>query len=71
MTDTYHGSKGPMLIADLPYPYLVNAHKKLIRYRVDDSRDAEIAAMAERIAVLDAEYAAETAVGQEPRAEVV
>lgn len=55
MTDTYHSSKGPKLIADMPYPYLTNAHAKLVRERSDDSRDAEIEAMAKRIAEIDAE----------------
>jgi hypothetical protein len=51
MATHYTNSKGqPVEIAGMFYPHLVNAHDKLVRERVDDSRDAEIAAMAERIA---------------------
>lgn len=58
----YAGSRGPMEIAAMPYPYLANAHAKLTRERLDDSRDGEIATMAARLAELDAEAEAEQAV---------
>ena len=57
----YHGSKGPVAIADMAYPHLKAAHAKLVRERTNASRDPEIAAMAERLAQLDAEYEAEAA----------
>lgn len=60
MTATYHSSKGPKQIADLPYPYLFNAHAKLVRERMDETRDPEIAAMAARLAEIDALIAEET-----------
>ncbi len=59
MTTHYHGSKGPVAIADMAYPHLKAAHAKLVRERCDETRDPEIAAMGERIAQLDAEYEAE------------
>lgn len=59
MATHYHGSKGPVEIAKMPYPHLSAAHAKLVREREDDSRDGEIAAMGERIAIMDAEYAAQ------------
>jgi hypothetical protein len=72
MTAHYTNSKGqPVEIGAMLYPHLVNAHAKLVRERTDESRDAEIAAMGERIAALDAEAEAEAEVGQQPRAEVV
>lgn len=59
MTTHYQGSRGPMEIASMPRPYLANALAKLQRERLDDTRDGEITAMTERLAVLDAEYEAE------------
>lgn len=56
MTTHYNGSRGPVEIASMLYPHLVNAHAKLLRERADDSRDAEISAMAARIAELEAEH---------------
>lgn len=38
----------------MPEPYLANAHAKLVRERIDDSRDAEISAMAARLAEIAA-----------------
>lgn len=61
MTTHYIGSKGPVEITAMAYHHLVSAHAKLVRERLDDSRDAEIQAMAAHIAVLDAEYEAEQA----------
>lgn len=56
----YTNSKGQqVVIADMLYPHLANAHAKLTRERIDDSRDREIAAIAARIAELDAERAAQ------------
>lgn len=52
----YVGSRGPVEIATMPYPHLVNAHAKLAR-EGDPSRSAEIEAMTKRIAELDAEHA--------------
>lgn len=43
MTEHYHGSKGPRLIADMPYPHLANALAKL--EREEPHRTAEIDAM--------------------------
>jgi hypothetical protein len=57
----YHGSKGPVLISDMATPHLRSAHAKLVRERLDDSRDAEIATMADHLAQRDAEYVAEQA----------
>lgn len=69
MVTHYTRSNGAQVeIAGMAYHHLVSAHAKLARERADDSRDAEIAAMAERIAVLDAKYEAESQTGQ-PRAE--
>lgn len=53
MTTHYHGSKGPVEIASMNYHHLVSAHAKLVRERIGPSRDAEIAAMAKRIAEAD------------------
>lgn len=54
----YTNSRGePVEIALMPYPHLANAHAKLVRERLDDSRDGEIAAMASRLAEMDAELA--------------
>ena len=61
MTTHYHGSKGPVEIAAMHYSHLASAHAKLVRERLDDSRDAEIAAMAADIARRDTEYEAEQA----------
>lgn len=49
------GSRGLVEIASMNAAHLANAHGKLVRERVDESRDEEIAAMAERLAQLDAE----------------
>jgi hypothetical protein len=57
MTTHYQGSRGPVEIATMPFPHLENAYAKLVRERKDDSRDAEIAAMAARIEELNAEHA--------------
>jgi hypothetical protein len=60
MTTHYTRSNGAQVeIASMIYHHLVSAHAKLVRERVDDSRDAEIEAMAARIAELDAEHEAE------------
>ena len=59
MITHYNGSKGPVEIAAMAYPHLVSAHAKLVRERLNDSRDDEIAAMAADIERRDAEYAAE------------
>lgn len=57
MTATYYnGSRGPVLIATMAHPHLVNAHAKLVR-EGDPARAAEIEAMAAQIAVNDAEHA--------------
>jgi len=57
MTAThYAGSRGPVLIATMAHPHLVNAHAKLVR-EGDPARAAEIEAMAAQIAVNDAEHA--------------
>lgn len=52
MTTHYNGSRGPMEIAAMPYPYLQNAYDKLVRERKDESRDGEIEAMKARLAEL-------------------
>ena len=52
----YAGSRGPVLIATMAHPHLVNAHAKLVR-EGDPARAAEIEAMAAQIAVNDAEHA--------------
>lgn len=49
MTDTYHSSSGPKLIADMNWHNLEAAHAKLIR-EGDPIRQAEIDAMAAEIA---------------------
>jgi len=57
MTAThYNGSRGPVPIATMPHPHLVNAHAKLVR-EGDPARAAEIEAMAAQIAQNDAEHA--------------
>jgi len=59
MTDTvthYRGSKGPMEIASMPHPYLVNAHRKLADQN-DPERAGEVAAMAAQIARNNEEFA--------------
>ncbi len=58
MTTHYHGSKGPVEIASMNPHHLMAAHAKLVRERKDDSRDAEIEAMAQRIAAMEAEEGA-------------
>lgn len=50
MTVKYQGSRGPMEIASMPLPYAQNALSKLQREREDDTRDAEIEALAAHIA---------------------
>lgn len=52
MTKHYQGSRGPMEIAAMPYPYLENAHAKLVREQKDSERQDEIDAMAARLAEL-------------------
>lgn len=54
MTTHYNGSRGPMLIADMPYPYMLNARDKLVREQKDGERQAEIDAMTARLAEIDA-----------------
>jgi hypothetical protein len=61
MITQYLGSKGPVEIAKMATPHLRSALAKLQRERMNDSRDAEMAAMAESLAVRDAEYEAEQA----------
>lgn len=55
MTTHYEGSRGPMEIASMPYPYLRNARDKLVREQRDGERQAEIDAMSAQIDKLDAE----------------
>jgi hypothetical protein len=66
----YVGSKGPVLIASMPFPHLQNAHRKLAAAD-DPSRSAEVDAMAARLAELEAEghaqYAAPTEEADNPR----
>lgn len=57
MTTHYQSSKGPMEIASMPLRYATNAHDKLKRERVDNSRDAEIKALADHIARVSEEVA--------------
>ncbi len=54
MTLHYHGSKGPVPIANMLYPHLRNARDKLVREQTDGERQAEIDAMNARLAELDA-----------------
>ena len=62
MTTHYTRSNGEQVaIATMPHFKLRPALAKLVRERADDSRDAEIAAMTERLALLDAEHEAEAA----------
>lgn len=62
MTTHYASSKGPVEIASMHPAHLAAAHAKLVRERSeDDPRDAEIEAMAARLAEL-AEIEAEQAV---------
>ena len=62
MSEFYTRSNGERRrIADMAYSHLSSAYHKLARERVDDSRDAEIKAMAARIAEIDAEAEAEAA----------
>lgn len=61
MVTHYHGSGGPVAIAAMNYRHLASAHAKLLRERLDDSRDAEIAAMEDDLARRDLEYEAEQA----------
>lgn len=63
----YHGSRGPMEIATMPHPYLVNAHRKLADQN-DPERAGEVAAMAAQIAINNEQYAeAEAAKAQAER----
>lgn len=79
MSQFYTNSKGESVeISSLPYPYLVNAHKKAVAseerkhhtaYLGDTTyenpeREAEIDAMAAEIAKRDEAYAAEQATAQ-------
>lgn len=57
MTMHYNSSKGPVEIASMPLRYATNAHDKLKRERTDDSRDAEIKALADHIARVSEEVA--------------
>lgn len=50
----YVGSKGPVPIASMPFPHLQNAHRKLVASG-DPARSPEVAAMAARLAELEAE----------------
>lgn len=70
MTTTYTNSKGEAVeIASMLQPHLKNAHAKAVRAEerrheedpdyTNPEREAEIDAMAARLAVLDAEYAAQ------------
>jgi hypothetical protein len=52
MITHYNGSRGPMPIATMPYPYLLNARDKLVREQKDGARQDEIDAMAEEEAEL-------------------
>lgn len=61
MATHYHGSRGSIPIADMNPHHLRSAHAKLVRERTNEARDPEIAAMAERLSLLDAEYEAEAA----------
>jgi len=54
MTTHYHGSRGPVEIATMPYPYLLNARDKLRRDQQDGERQAEIDAMSARLAEIEA-----------------
>lgn len=54
MTTHYHGSKGPVLIAEMHYPHLLNARDKLVREQKDGARQDEIDAMTARLAEIDA-----------------
>lgn len=61
MTAHYTRSNGQQVpIVDMPYPYLQSAHAKLVRERVDEGRDPEIAAMSARLAEIDALIVEET-----------
>lgn len=57
MVTHYNGSKGPMEIAAMPLRYANNALTKLRYMREDDSRDAEIEALAAHVAKLSEEMA--------------
>lgn len=67
MTAIYQGSKGPVAIADMPYPHLRNALEKLQR-EGSPARQDEIAAMSARLAHLDAEQPESAAPDDNPRA---
>jgi hypothetical protein len=54
MTNIYMSSKGPRQIDELPYPYLMNAHAKLVRECKDGERQDEIDALARRLDEIDA-----------------
>lgn len=60
MTTHYVGSKGPVLIADMLYPHLLNARDKLVRDQKDGERQAEIDAMTARLDEIEAEIAETT-----------
>lgn len=57
MATHYLGSRGPVEIAAMPLRYAGNALDKLRREREDDSRDAEIDALAGHVAKLSEEMA--------------
>lgn len=76
MTETRTNSKGEQeVIADMPYPHLVNAHKRAVSAEerkhshadamgedyTNDQAEAEIEAMAAEIAKRDEAYAKEQA----------
>lgn len=54
----YHGSKGPTVIADMPYPHSKNARDKLARMG-DPARADELEALDEHVKAQEASYAAE------------
>lgn len=49
-------SRGPVEIASMRYEHALNARDKLERERTDESRDAEIAALAQHIAAIEATF---------------
>lgn len=61
MTTHYNGSRGPMEIAAMPFPYLRNARDKLARERIGDERQDELDAMTAQIDKLEVEYAEQLA----------
>ncbi|RAK51627.1 hypothetical protein [Phenylobacterium soli] len=57
MTTHYNSSsRGPVEIASMRYEHALNARDKLMRERSDDSRDAEIAALNDHIAGIEATF---------------